>query len=56
MKVGFLILALTVCSWATLIPTPLFTDPEPVQRIGWEITNEHLDAYLFSQCYGISFM
>ncbi len=42
--------------WAKLVPAPLFTDPHPMQRIGWCETMEHLGINLFAQSNGISFV
>jgi len=57
MKVFLSFFIFVSVTFANLIPTPLFTDPESMQRIGWEATMEHLEeANLFSQNNGISFV
>ncbi len=43
-----------VYAFATLIPTPLITDPHPIQRFNWSEAYEHLRGDLFDQCWGIS--
>lgn len=37
-----------------LVPTPLITQPHPIQRFNWSETYEHLRGNLFDQCWGIS--
>ncbi|MCK4250694.1 T9SS type A sorting domain-containing protein [candidate division WOR-3 bacterium] len=38
-----------------LVPAPFITDPDSVQRAGYDTTLKYFDRKLFSDCYGIAF-
>lgn len=40
--------------FGTLVPSPLITEPHPIQRFNWSEAYEHLHGNLFDQCWGIS--
>lgn len=56
MRIAVIVAPLLLCSIANakLVPTPLITDPHPMQRIGWQETWEHLNNPLFTCCWGVS--
>ncbi|MEO0227628.1 MAG: hypothetical protein ABIL70_06220, partial [candidate division WOR-3 bacterium] len=40
--------------YAKLMSVPFITEPDSIQRLGWECCTEHMHCHIFSSIYGIS--
>lgn len=54
MKKYALLLVISFSAWGKLIPTPLVTDPYPIQRFTATIAHKEMNTHLFGHCFGIS--